>query len=141
MSEGLKATPSGYVPTVIVLITVFAEGLITLTVKLLTLVVYASVPEGLKATPYGPEPTVIVLTTWLFSWFAFSHVHWPEYGPPDPPLITAFATVDWPTSIIVFDRISGLGVATSCAFAMPSTIKAAIIKIEAGGTLIQSDNR
>ena len=37
------------------------------------------------------------------------HVHWPKYGPDEPPLTTVFATEIWPASIIVLDNVNWKG--------------------------------
>jgi hypothetical protein len=63
----------------------------------------------------GTAPTEIEFKTLLFTSFEVIQLHCPEYGPPEPPLTTVFATDICPTSITVFERVKELYAAENCA--------------------------
>ena len=63
MPAEFRATPDGFVPTAIVLVTVFVDVLITDTVLEPLLATKARVPAGFSAIAEGLVPTEIVLVT------------------------------------------------------------------------------
>src|SRR2546427_347158 len=63
--SGVKATPTGRIPTATVAITVLVAVLITETLFVPSLATYARVPSGVRATPKGLVPTGTVAMTAL----------------------------------------------------------------------------